>query len=46
MSLWRRRIVASVLRQNWPQYELDGLVARESDGRKVVLPSVVLRLTK
>jgi len=24
--------------KNWPQYELDGLTAREIDGRKVVLP--------
>ena len=25
-------------RKNWPQYELDGLVAREMEGGKVVLP--------
>ena len=24
--------------KNWPQYELDGLTAREIDGRKVILP--------
>lgn len=24
--------------KNWPQYELDGMVAREMDGRKVILP--------
>jgi hypothetical protein len=24
--------------KNWPQYELNGLVAREMDGRKVILP--------
>lgn len=24
--------------KNWPQYELDGLVAREMEGRKVILP--------
>lgn len=24
--------------KNWPQYELDGLVAKENEGRKVVLP--------
>jgi hypothetical protein len=24
--------------KNWPQYELNGLVAREIDGRKVILP--------
>ncbi len=24
--------------KNWPQYELDGLVTREMDGRKVILP--------
>ena len=24
--------------RNWPQYELDGLTAREIDGRKVILP--------
>lgn len=25
-------------KKNWPQYELDGLVAKENDGRKVILP--------
>lgn len=24
--------------KNWPQYELDGMVAREMEGRKVILP--------
>lgn len=24
--------------KNWPQYELNGLVAKEVDGRKVILP--------
>lgn len=24
--------------KNWPQYELDGLVAKENEGRKVILP--------
>src|SRR6266446_2598344 len=24
--------------KNWPQYELNGLAAREIDGRKVILP--------
>ena len=28
----------SFFAKNWPQYELDGLVAREMDGRKVILP--------
>jgi hypothetical protein len=26
------------LSKNWPQYELNGLVAKEIDGRKVILP--------
>ena len=25
-------------KKNWPQYELDGLIAREMAGEKVVLP--------
>lgn len=28
----------SFFEKNWPQYELDGLVAKEMDGRKVILP--------
>ena len=28
----------SFFEKNWPQYELDGLVAKELEGRKVVLP--------
>lgn len=28
----------SFFEKNWPQYELDGLVAREMAGRKVILP--------
>ncbi|HET8774208.1 MAG TPA: toll/interleukin-1 receptor domain-containing protein [Thermoanaerobaculia bacterium] len=28
----------SFFEKNWPQYELDGLVAREMEGRKVILP--------
>lgn len=31
-------ISPSFLAKDWPQRELDGLVAREEDGRKVVLP--------
>jgi hypothetical protein len=29
---------SSFFSKNWPQYELDGLVAKEMEGRKVVLP--------
>lgn len=29
---------SSFFAKNWPQYELDGLVAREMEGRKVILP--------
>ena len=29
---------SSFFAKNWPQYELDGMVAREMDGVKVVLP--------
>ncbi len=28
----------SFFEKNWPQYELDGMVAREVEGRKVILP--------
>lgn len=28
----------SFFAKNWPQYELDGMVAREVEGRKVILP--------
>jgi hypothetical protein len=28
----------SFLRKNWPQYELNGMVAKEIEGQKVVLP--------
>ncbi len=29
---------SSFFAKNWPQYELDGLVAKEMEGRKVILP--------
>jgi hypothetical protein len=29
---------ASFLAKNWPQYEFDGLVAKEQEGQKVILP--------
>jgi len=29
---------SSFFAKNWPQYELDGLVAKEIEGRKVILP--------
>jgi len=29
---------SSFFQKNWPQYELDGLVTKEMDGRKVILP--------
>ena len=29
---------AAFFRKNWPQYELNGLTAREMDGNKVILP--------
>lgn len=35
----------SFLKQNWPKYELNGLFAREVEGRKVILP-IWHKLTK
>lgn len=29
---------SNFFRKNWPQYELDGLVAKEMEGQKVILP--------
>jgi hypothetical protein len=33
-----RRFERSFFAKNWPQYELNGLTAREMDGHKVILP--------